>query len=51
MGLVAFNRPKALNAISNGLMSELIQALKTFDHDERIGAIIITGSEKLFTGK
>ncbi|KAH9399600.1 putative enoyl-CoA hydratase, mitochondrial [Tyrophagus putrescentiae] len=49
VGLVAFNRPKALNAISNGLMSELIHALKTFDRDEKIGAIIITGSEKLFT--
>jgi len=48
VGLITLNRPKALNALSNGLVSELGQALDAFEADEEIGAIVITGSEKAF---
>ena len=48
VGLITLNRPKALNALSNGLVSELGQALDAFEADEDIGAIVITGSEKAF---
>lgn len=51
VGLVSFNRPEALNAISGGLMSELLDALQSFEENAAIGAIVITGSEKLFTGE
>jgi len=48
VGIVTLNRPKALNALNGALMDELGAALKAFDHDEAIGCMIITGSEKAF---
>ena len=48
VGLVTLNRPKALNALSPALMRELAAAIDTFEADEGIGAIVITGSEKAF---
>ncbi|WP_071756341.1 enoyl-CoA hydratase [Burkholderia ubonensis] len=48
VGLVTLNRPKALNALNDALMDELGAALKAFDADEGIGAIVVTGSEKAF---
>ncbi|MCW0014643.1 enoyl-CoA hydratase-related protein, partial [Burkholderia pseudomallei] len=46
VGLITLNRPKALNALNDALMDELGVALKAFDADEGIGAIVVTGSEK-----
>jgi enoyl-CoA hydratase len=48
VGIVQLNRPKALNALNDQLMDELGDALSKFDADERIGCIVITGSEKAF---
>ncbi|SPB18648.1 enoyl-CoA hydratase [Caballeronia novacaledonica] len=48
VGLITLNRPKALNALNDALMDELGAALKAFDADESIGAIVLTGSEKAF---
>ena len=48
VGVVTLNRPKQLNALNSQLMDELGAALKTFDADERIGCMIVTGSEKAF---
>ncbi|MDF1481898.1 enoyl-CoA hydratase [Extensimonas sp. H3M7-6] len=48
VGIIALNRPKQLNALSDQLMDELGHALKAFDADENIGCIILTGSEKAF---
>ncbi|KAG8434931.1 hypothetical protein GDO86_013047 [Hymenochirus boettgeri] len=48
VGLIQLNRPKALNALCDGLMTELNQALETFEGDPHVGAIVITGSEKAF---
>ncbi|MCB8921486.1 MAG: enoyl-CoA hydratase/isomerase family protein [Ardenticatenaceae bacterium] len=48
VGIVQFNRPKALNALSPGLMGEAMTAVETFDADPAIGAIVITGSERAF---
>jgi len=47
-GLITLNRPKALNALNDGLMDELGAALKAFDADDGIGCIVITGSDKAF---
>ena len=48
VGLIRLNRPKALNALSDDLMSELGTALLAFDAQEEIGCIIVTDSEKAF---
>jgi len=48
VGLVTLNRPKALNALCAGLMDELIKALNEMDNDPKIGAMVVTGSEKAF---
>jgi enoyl-CoA hydratase len=47
-GLIRLNRPQALNALCDQLMIELGTALRVFDKDPAIAAIIITGSEKAF---
>ncbi|MCW5222083.1 enoyl-CoA hydratase [Verminephrobacter aporrectodeae subsp. tuberculatae] len=48
VGVITLNRPKQLNALSDQLMDELGAALKAFDAEEKIGCIIITGSEIAF---
>jgi enoyl-CoA hydratase len=48
VGLITLNRPKALNALSAGLIRELGKALDGFETDADIGAIVLTGSEKAF---
>ncbi|KAM4704162.1 enoyl-CoA hydratase, mitochondrial [Rhinophrynus dorsalis] len=48
VGLIQLNRPKALNALCDGLMTEINQALDSFEGDPQVGAIVITGSEKAF---
>ncbi|KAI9495125.1 ClpP/crotonase-like domain-containing protein [Zychaea mexicana] len=48
VGLVTLNRPKALNALCNDLFVEVNEAMKNFDEDANIGAIVLTGSEKAF---
>ena len=47
-GLITLNRPKALNALCDGLLNDLIHAATVFDNDDNVGAIVITGSEKAF---
>jgi enoyl-CoA hydratase len=51
VALVTLHRPKALNALCNGLFVELNQVLKEFDNNKDIGSIVITGSERAFAGK
>ncbi|XP_078499437.1 enoyl-CoA hydratase, mitochondrial [Lissotriton helveticus] len=48
VGMIQLNRPKALNALCNALITEMNQALDTFENDPQIGAIVLTGSEKAF---
>ena len=48
VGLVRFNRPQALNALNSQLTSETFDALDAFDHDDSIGCMIVTGSDKAF---
>ncbi|XP_034519425.1 enoyl-CoA hydratase, mitochondrial isoform X2 [Ailuropoda melanoleuca] len=42
VGFIQLNRPKALNALCNGLIVELNQALEAFEEDPAVGAIVIT---------
>ncbi|WP_165765058.1 enoyl-CoA hydratase [Polynucleobacter victoriensis] len=48
VGVITLNRPKALNALNDQLMDELGAALLSFDADNNISCIVITGSEKAF---
>uniref|UniRef100_A0AC11BAZ8 Enoyl-CoA hydratase, short chain 1 n=1 Tax=Ovis aries TaxID=9940 RepID=A0AC11BAZ8_SHEEP len=48
VGLIQLNRPKALNALCNGLIAELNQALQAFEEDPAVGAVVLTGGEKAF---
>ena len=48
VGLIRLNRPQALNALCDALMTELGEQLLAFDADHGIGAIVLTGSEKAF---
>ena len=47
-GIITLNRPKALNALCDGLLADLIHAARVMDSNDNIGAIVITGSEKAF---
>uniref|UniRef100_A0A3Q0S0C4 Enoyl-CoA hydratase, mitochondrial n=1 Tax=Amphilophus citrinellus TaxID=61819 RepID=A0A3Q0S0C4_AMPCI len=48
VGFIQLNRPKALNALCDGLMKEVGRALDTFEADGDVGAVVITGNEKAF---
>lgn len=48
VGLITLNRPAALNALNDKLMDELGLALQSFEANDDIGCMIITGSEKAF---
>ncbi len=50
VGIVTLNRPATLNAMNRALSHELHDAVKTFEADDAIGCIVITGSgEKAFS--
>jgi enoyl-CoA hydratase len=48
VGIVQLNRPEVLNALSPDLMAELVEALESFDNDDAIGCMVVTGGEKVF---
>ncbi|MGF1475124.1 MAG: enoyl-CoA hydratase [Geminicoccaceae bacterium] len=48
VGIVRLNRPKQLNAVNRQLVADLTDALRAFDADDEIAAMVVTGSEKAF---
>ena len=48
VGIIRFNRPKALNAINAKVIEELGLALEMMENDSNIAAIVLTGNEKAF---
>ena len=48
VGVITLNRPQQLNALNDALMDAVGDALLSFDANEAIGAIVITGSAKAF---
>ena len=48
VALIKLNRPEALNALNTQLMAELAEALRAADKNDKVRAIVITGSEKAF---
>ncbi len=49
IGIVRLNRPKVLNALSFGVLKELVEAFETFDKDQHIKATILTGNDDAFS--
>ncbi|WP_327690340.1 enoyl-CoA hydratase-related protein [Streptomyces tubercidicus] len=45
--LLTLNRPKALNALSLQVMTEVVAATEALDRDPDIGCIVPTGSQRL----
>jgi enoyl-CoA hydratase len=48
VGIIRLNRPQALNALNKALIAELTQAIEAFDSDDKIGCMLIAGSDKAF---
>jgi enoyl-CoA hydratase len=48
VGLITLSRPKALNALCDALVREMGTALDGFEADDKIGAVVVTGSDKAF---
>src|SRR6185312_13972343 len=48
VGVITLNRPKLLNALSFGVFREIAAAVDDLEADDKIGCIILTGSEKAF---
>ena len=48
VALIRLNRPKALNALSRGLMSDLADALNKLATDDSCACVVLTGNERAF---
>jgi enoyl-CoA hydratase len=48
VAIVTLNRPNVLNALNHAMMAELADAIDTFEADDTIGAIVLTGNDKAF---
>ncbi len=48
VGLITLNRPKSLNSLNRQLATETLEALRAFDSDDGIGAIVIAGNPRAF---
>jgi enoyl-CoA hydratase len=48
VGIIRLNRPQALNALNKALIDELTRVIETFDNDDKIGCMLLTGNEKAF---
>jgi enoyl-CoA hydratase len=48
VGIVRLNRPKLLNALSFAVFGEIVAAIESFEADENVGCILLTGGEKAF---
>ena len=48
VGVVTINRPRQLNALSSGVLAELVDALAAHDADDEVRAIVLTGGTEVF---
>jgi len=48
VALIRLNRPEALNALNAQLLTELAEAMKAADRNEKVRCIVLTGSDKAF---
>ena len=48
VGILTLNRPDKLNALSLELMRQLVEAMETFDQNDDVYVILLTGNERAF---
>ena len=48
VSIIRLNRPEALNALNSELLGELAEALGEAEQNEKVRAIVLTGSDKAF---
>ena len=48
LAFITLNRPEKLNALSNNLRGELMDAMRTAEHDEAIGVIVLKAAGRSF---
>jgi enoyl-CoA hydratase/carnithine racemase len=48
VALITLNRPKALNALSDALLQDLLHATEVLDSDDSVRCLVLTGSRKAF---
>jgi enoyl-CoA hydratase len=48
VGVITFNRPEVLNALSVALTREMRQAVEAFEADREVNCLILAGSERAF---
>jgi enoyl-CoA hydratase len=48
VGIMRLNRPQALNALNRALVAELFAAIDSFEANDGIGCMLITGNDKAF---
>ncbi|MEW5783482.1 MAG: enoyl-CoA hydratase [Bacillota bacterium] len=49
VALIRMNRPEMMNALEAALAKDLVEAVRAADADEEIGAIVLTGTGKVFS--
>ena len=48
LAFITLNRPDKLNALSNNLRGELMDAMRTAEHDKAIGVIVLKAAGRSF---
>jgi enoyl-CoA hydratase len=48
VGIVTINRPQVRNALNHQTIGELVDALETFDRDEAVRCMVLTGDDRAF---
>ncbi|MBF9069214.1 enoyl-CoA hydratase/isomerase family protein [Streptacidiphilus fuscans] len=44
VGLIVLNRPKAINALTHGMVRQIAAALDAWEHDDGVATVVITGA-------
>lgn len=48
IGFIELNRPKVLNALNRGMISEILAAMENFDRNDDVRAMILSGKGRCF---
>jgi enoyl-CoA hydratase len=48
VAVVTLNRPKVLNALNQATMDEVVEALETFERDDGVRCVVLTGGDRAF---